>query len=102
MFGGSVTEDTFDRLGCVVWVEGETPPTRKVKIMARKYEVTIKFLVEDDIPEDELDQFLGELQAPADDPSVDVYVYSVAVRSVDDRGRTVEQAHGRVIPAALA
>lgn len=78
------------------------PLTRKVKIMAKKYEVTIKFLVDDDLPEDDLNQFLGELQAPADDPSVDVFVYSVVVRSVDDRGRTVEQAHGRVIPASLA
>lgn len=70
--------------------------------MASKYEVTIKFLVEDDLPEDDINQFLGELQAPADDPSVDVYVYSVGVNWTNDRGESRGSAHGRVIPAELA
>lgn len=80
--------------------------------MTTKYEVTIKFLVEDDVPEDELNQFLGELQAPADDPSADVHVYSVSVNwapagvwvpvSGDRPAGSGVSAHGRVIPAELA
>jgi hypothetical protein len=69
--------------------------------MTTKYEVTIKFLVEDDVPEEELNNFLGELQAPADDPSIDAYVYSVGVKWTNDRGESAGSAHGKVIPAEV-
>jgi hypothetical protein len=69
--------------------------------MTTKYEVTIKFLVEDDVPEEELNNFLGELQAPADDPSIEAYVYSVAVKWTNSRGESAGSAHGKVIPADL-
>ena len=67
--------------------------------MTTKYEVTIKFLVEDDVPEEELNNFLGELQAPADDPSIEAYVYSVGVKWTNDRGESAGSAHGKVIPS---
>lgn len=65
--------------------------------MTTKYEVTIKFLIEDDVPVDDLNQFLGELQAPADDPSVDVTVYSIDVKWTDSFGQSYWAGRGQVL-----